>query len=162
MTRGLGEAKVHMESKAHLVPCKRQWMKGTNRKRGRTPLSKSYDSPDRLLGSQLSVGSLWSPPSQCHVWGKWGSHCIHLALPWFLFPVSLSLSLDTWSQPLACTSGSFMPFFSTLLRTFSHSPGPQSRTTPQDRAFPHDYSILLLYEILSWYTSRASVGLIGF
>lgn len=33
---------------------------------------------------------------------------------------SQSLSLATWNQSPACISGFFKPFFSTLLRTFSH------------------------------------------
>lgn len=63
-------------------------------------------------------------------------------LSWVLFPVSLSLTcLYFWL---------FVSFFRTLVRTFSHfSWIPRSRTTPKNRAFPRDYSIILLYEILS-------------
>lgn len=91
-------------------------------------------------------------PLFCITYEGNGGACVQLALS-ALGPL---LSLSLWppgNQPPAPSSGSFK---CTQLLTFCTS----SRTT--DGLFPHDYCIILPYEVLSRYSSRESVGLMCF
>lgn len=88
-------------------------------------------------------------PLFCITYDGNGGACVQLALS-ALGPQSL---WPPGNQPPVPSLGSFK---CTQLLTLCTS----SRTT--DGLFPHDYCIILPYEVLSRYTSRESVGLMCF